>query len=77
MIYLCRLEVTAVAKKTAFKFPAVFDHCLLMNINELCTDSLLINNDQEMAQSEKFPVQKPRRGKKQIENQVQIQKEHM
>ena len=34
-----------VAKKTAFKFPAVFDHCLLMNINELCADSLLINNN--------------------------------
>ena len=44
-IYLCQLEATAVAKKTAFKFPAVVDHCLLMNINELCADSLCINNN--------------------------------
>ena len=33
------------AKKTVFKFPAVFDHCLLMNINELCADSLRINKN--------------------------------
>ena len=35
-----------VAMKYAFKFPAVFDHCLLMNnINELWEDSLCMNNN--------------------------------
>ena len=32
-------EIKYRTRKTAFKFPALFAHCLLMNINERCPDS--------------------------------------